>query len=39
MPGRCGFGAIPGTNNAFGTTHVNYDTIGQRFYMGVKAKF
>ncbi len=32
-------GAIPGTNNAIGTTNENYDTIGRRFYLGLKAKF
>jgi iron complex outermembrane receptor protein len=31
-------GAVPGTTNAIGTTNANYDTIGRRFYLGVKAK-
>ncbi len=31
-------GAIPGYNNEVGNTNENYDTIGRRFYLGVKAK-
>ncbi|MGC1457015.1 MAG: TonB-dependent receptor [Steroidobacteraceae bacterium] len=32
-------GATPGTTTAIGDTNANYDTIGRRFYLGVKAKF
>jgi len=32
-------GAIPGYNNAVGTTNENYDTIGRRFYVGINVKF
>ncbi len=32
-------GAIPGYNNAVGTTNENYDTTGRRFYLGINVKF
>ena len=32
-------GAIVGTNNNTGTTNENYDTIGRRFYLGLRARF
>jgi iron complex outermembrane recepter protein len=31
-------GATPGTTTAIGDTNANYDTIGRRFYLGVKLK-
>ena len=32
-------GATPGTTNALGTTLPDYDVIGRRFYVGVRARF
>ncbi|HEY5412008.1 MAG TPA: TonB-dependent receptor, partial [Caulobacteraceae bacterium] len=32
-------GATPGTTNALGTTIPDYDVIGRRFYVGVRARF
>ena len=32
-------GAVTGINNNVGTTLLDYDNIGRRFYVGVRAKF